>query len=284
MIIAQIPPPPHRSAHPGHPGPGGHRPAPAPVSAGHNAKRNAPVRSQSMGVADTGRFYMKSGPGGAPVSGPPPRFRPPPPPEERGERRPVMSRRVAAEYLDTSSDGEDNVVFDPIVPEYRSLDRRQHRAQPGQHSLQQKYKTLEPRSRSGGDQTNHSLERLTNQRRVLPDVPSHSLPRQSSKRAQSDSRSRDRSGGDKRSQSHGDNIDGRRKLPQVPGRDLREPTPDYDSSSPPPRLRRNSDSGLLDIIEETEQVKRSNKEKQKRVINNSLDNSLESSEGESHFS
>ena len=139
-----------------------------------------------MGVADTGRFYMKPGHQGVPVSGPPPRFRPPPPPEER---RPVMSRRVP-EYHDTSGEGED-ILYDPIVPDYRSWDRR--KTNYAAMNLNQKYKTLEPRSKSGGDA--HSLERLNPPRsgpsRVLPDVPSHSLPRQG-KRAQSDSRSRDR--------------------------------------------------------------------------------------------
>merc|ERR1719270_1563902 len=166
--------------------------------------------------------------------------------------------------------------------------------------MNQKYKTLEPRSKSGGDA--HSLERLTNgSRRVLPDVPSHSLPRQA-KRAQSDSRSRDRAEEvTKRFQSHGDNANGdngRRKLPQVPNRDLREPTPDYDS--PPPsdnRLRRNSDSGLLDVIEERGDeggggVKRHassvDKSQKRMYLNNSLDNSMESDEskgsGHSHRS
>ena len=225
---------------------------------------------------------MKPGHAGAmPVSGPPPRFRPPPPPGEHGERRPVISRRVPAEYLDTSSDGEtEPAMFDPIVPEYRSLDRRHYGGNPHSKQTQHKYKTLEPRSRSGGEA--HSLERLNAARRVLPDVPSHSLPRQG-KRAQSDSRSRDRTETDtsKRSQSHGDNVDssGRRKLPQVPGRDLREPTPDYDSS-PPPRLRRNSDSGLLDVIEEGGGgVKRhaSNVlDKSSKRLNSSLDPSTES--------
>ena len=240
-----------------------------------------------MGVADTARFYMK--PGQAPVvsSGPPPRFRPPPPPEER---RPVMSRRV--EYAETSSDGED-AMFDPIIPDYRSLDRRKTNYAAG---LQQKYKTLEPRSRSGGGGGGgeaHSLERL-NSRRVLPDVPSHSLPRQG-KRTQSDSRTRERlEDGGKRSQSHGDQInDNRRKLPTVPnGRDLREPTPDYDS--PPPGegggRRRNSDSGVLDIMESPRDsqagggggVKRHattlDKSGNKRQLVSSLDTSLESQE------
>ena len=126
-------------------------------------------------------------PGSVPVSGPPPRFRPPPPPEER---RPIMTRRVP-EYHDTSSDGEE-IMFDPIIPDYRSWDRRKtNYATPhaAPLNLNQKYKTLEPRSKSGGDA--HSLERLSNGRRVLPDVPhshvSHSLPRQG-KRTQSDSR------------------------------------------------------------------------------------------------
>ena len=101
----------------------------------------------------------------------------------------MMSRRVP-EYHDTSSDGED-ILYDPIVPDYRSWDRR--KTNYAALNLNQKYKTLEPRSKSGGDA--HSLERLNPPRsgpaRVLPDVPSHSLPRQG-KRTQSDSRSRDR--------------------------------------------------------------------------------------------
>ena len=64
-----------------------------------------------MGVADTGRFYMKAGMG---VSGPPPRFRPPPPPEER---RPVVHRR--ADYNETSSEGEEGNWEPPLVPDYR---------------------------------------------------------------------------------------------------------------------------------------------------------------------
>ena len=285
VIVAQIPPPPHRAGRP----PGQVQGPPPP----QQVKRNAPVRSQSMGMADTGRFFLKPGHQGVPVSGPPPRFRPPPPPEER---RPVMSRRVP-EYHDTSSDGED-ILYDPIVPDYRSWDRR--KTNYAALNLNQKYKTLEPRSKSGGDA--HSLERLNPPRsgpgRVLPEVPSHSLPRQG-KRAQSDSRSRDRGeaeAGAKRSQSHGDNIEAgsRRRLPQVPGghRDLREPTPDYDSSSPPGerrdlRLRRNSDSGLLDVIDEAggggAGVKRhaSNTEKthgKKLVLNSSFETSNESDE------
>ena len=96
----------------------------------------------------------------------------------------MMSRRL--EYVETSSDGEE-AMFEPIIPDYRSLDRRKTNYAAG---LQQKYKTLEPRSRSGGGGEAHSLERL-NSRRVLPDVPSHSLPRQG-KRTQSDSRTRER--------------------------------------------------------------------------------------------
>ena len=80
----------------------------------------------------------------------------------------------------------------------------------------------------------------------------------------------------------------------MPGghRDLREPTPDYDSSSPPGerrdlRLRRNSDSGLLDVIDEAggggAGVKRhaSNTEKthgKKLVLNSSFETSNESDE------
>ena len=210
----------------------------------------------------------------------------------------MMSRRVP-EYNDTSSDGED-ILYDPIVPDYRSWDRR--KTNYAALNLNQKYKTLEPRSKSGGDA--HSLERLnpasrSGPGRVLPDTPSHSLPRQG-KRAQSDSRSRDRAeAGTKRSQSHGDSVQGeagsRRRLPQVPGaqRDLREPTPDYDSASPPgerrntrPWQRRNSDSGLLEAIDETGAgagVKRqaTNTEKthgKKFVLNSSFETSNESDE------
>ena len=195
-----------------------------------------------------------------------------------------MSRRV--EYAETSSDGEEG-MFEPIIPDYRSLDRRKpNYAAPA--GLQQKYKTLEPRSRSGGAEA-HSLERLNSSRRVLPDVPSHSLPRQG-KRTQSDSRTRERlEEGGKRSQSHGDQInDNRRKLPSLPnGRDLREPTPDYDS--PPPAegggRRRNSDSGVLDVMEsprDSQGVKRHastlDKSGNKRQLVSSLDTSLESQE------
>ena len=262
------------------------------------------MRSQSMGVADTARFYMKGG--AVPVSGPPPRFRPPPPPEER---RPVVTRR--AEYHDTSSDSAEtpDLVLEPgLVPDYRSWDRR--KTNYAALNLNQKYKTLEPRSKSGGD--THSLERLTNGRggRVLPDVPSHSLPRQG-KRTQSDSRSRDRAADTaKRSQSHGDAATGpaageavaggRRRLPQLPGRDMREPTPDYDSSPPGStagnsRLRRNSDSGLLDVIDEGGGggggVKRhaSSADKsqaghnKKIVLNNSFETSTESDESKSKY-
>lgn len=243
------------------------------------------MRSQSMGVADTARFYMKPGQGPVVSSGPPPRFRPPPPPEER---RPVMSRRV--EYAETSSDGEE-AMFEPIIPDYRSLDRRKTNYAAAPAGLQQKYKTLEPRSRSGGGGGGeaHSLERL-NSRRVLPDVPSHSLPRQG-KRTQSDSRTRERpEEGGKRSQSHGDQInDNRRKLPTVPnGRDLREPTPDYDSGDSGGR-RRNSVSGVLELESPRDSqggsqggVKRHastvDKSGNKRQLVSSLDTSLESQE------
>ena len=82
---------------------------------------------------------------------------------------------------------------------------------------------------------------------------------------------------------------GRRKLPQVPNRDLREPTPDYDSSPPPSiynnKMRRNSDSGVLDVIDDGGGgggVKRhasSVDKSQKRInLNNSHDNSIESDE------
>ena len=76
------------------------------------------------------------------------------------------------------------------------------------------------------------------------------------------------------------------------GRDLREPTPDYDSSPPPSdyhgRLRRNSDSGVLDVIDEagggvvSGGVKRHSSsvdKNQKRInLNSSHDNSMESDE------
>ena len=216
-------------------------------------QRSAPVRSQSMGMADTGRFYMKGMNG---VGGPPPRFRPPPPPDER---RPMVHRR--ADYNETSSEGEEGPWEPPLVPDYRSWDRRKTQQQYAVPHPQ-KYKTLEPRSRSGGDA--QSLERLNSNRRVLPELPreqfpSHSLPRPGSKRAQSHSVVRpeqSRPQEARRSQSHGEGLaaEGRRKLPNVPGRikerDLREPTPDYDTSPPPSessRLtgRRNSDSGIL---------------------------------------
>ena len=218
-------------------------------------QRSAPVRSQSMGMADTGRFYMKGMNG---MTGPPPRFRPPPPPDER---RPMVQRRV--DYNETSSEGEEGPWEPPLVPDYRSWDRRKTQQQQYAVPHPQKYKTLEPRSRSGGDA--QSLERLNSNRRVLPELPreqfpSHSLPRPGSKRAQSHSVARpeqNRPQEARRSQSHGDGLaiaEGRRKLPNVPGktkdRDLREPTPDYDTSPPPSETsrltgRRNSDSGIL---------------------------------------
>ena len=207
-----------------------------------------------MGMADTGRFYMKGMNG---IGGPPPRFRPPPPPDER---RPMVHRR--ADYNETSSEGEEGPWEPPLVPDYRSWDRRKTQQQYAVPHPQ-KYKTLEPRSRSGGDA--HSLERLNNNRRVLPELPreqfpSHSLPRPGSKRAQSHSVVRPEQSKPqeaRRSQSHGEGLaaaEGRRKLPSVPGRikerDLREPPPDYDTSPPPSEAsrltgRRNSDSGIL---------------------------------------
>ena len=191
------------------------------------------------------------------IGGPPPRFRPPPPPDER---RPMVHRR--ADYNETSSEGEEGPWEPPLVPDYRSWDRRKTQQQYAVPHPQ-KYKTLEPRSRSGGDA--HSLERLNNNRRVLPELPreqfpSHSLPRPGSKRAQSHSVVRPEQSKPqeaRRSQSHGEGLaaaEGRRKLPSVPGRikerDLREPTPDYDTSPPPSETsrltgRRNSDSGIL---------------------------------------
>lgn len=227
-------------------------------------QRSAPVRSQSMGMADSGRFYMK---GGMSHGGPPPRFRPPPPPDER---RPIMHRRV--EYNETSSEGEEGPWEPPLVPDYRSWDRRQTKQHYAAPVHPQKYKTLEPRSRSGGDA--QSLERLNSARRVLPELPreqfpSHSLPRQGSKRAQSHSVQRPEAGrpqeAARRSQSHGEGLgpESRRKLPSVPGRlkerDLREPTPDYDVSPPPSeRLtnRRNSDSEILGPVPQGASVKR----------------------------
>ena len=67
--------------------------------------RNLPVRTQSLGVGDGGR-YMGRG-------GPPPRFRPPPPPDERRFRR---------EMADTSSEGED--MLEVGAGDFRSWDRR----------------------------------------------------------------------------------------------------------------------------------------------------------------
>ena len=168
----------------------------------------------------------------------------------------MVHRRV--EYNETSSEGEEGPWEPPLVPDYRSWDRRKtpNYAVPPHP---QKYKTLEPRSRSGGEA--QSLERLSSSRRVLPELPreqfpSHSLPRPG-KRAQSHSlqRAEARPVEARRSQSQGDGLAGdtRRKLPAVPGRgavrDLREPTPDYDISPPASETsrvtaRRNSDSGI----------------------------------------
>ncbi len=77
-----------------------------------------PVRTQSLGLADTagGVFLLKGG-------APPPRFRPPPPPDERGGDRRLWagggraSGGRLAEYVETSSDGED--VLDPPPLDYR---------------------------------------------------------------------------------------------------------------------------------------------------------------------
>ena len=80
---------------------------------------------------------------------------------------------------------------------------------------------------------------------------------------------------------------------------MREPTPDYDSSPPGStagnsRLRRNSDSGLLDVIDEAGGgggVKRhaSSADKsqaghnKKIVLNNSFETSTESDESKSKY-
>ena len=77
-----------------------------------------PVRSESLGLADTagGVFLLKGGAA-------PPRFRPPPPPEAAPDRRPWGGGRSAAgggrlaEYVETSSDGEEGL--DPPPLDYR---------------------------------------------------------------------------------------------------------------------------------------------------------------------
>ena len=77
--------------------------------------RNLPVRTQSLGVGDSGRFMGRGGP---------PRFRPPPPPEDR--RMYPDERRMRREMADTSSDGED--MFETGgVGDYMSWDRRKYK-------------------------------------------------------------------------------------------------------------------------------------------------------------
>ena len=78
-------------------------------------RRNVPVRSQSLGLADTagGVFVLKGG------GVPPPRFRPPPPPggeDKRAWGRAGGGGRLA-EYVETSSEGEDS--RDPPPLDYR---------------------------------------------------------------------------------------------------------------------------------------------------------------------
>ena len=75
-----------------------------------------PVRTQSLGVGDSGRFMRRGGP---------PRFRPPPPPEER--RMYPDERRMRREMADTSSDGEDMFDAGGGVGDYMSWDRRKHK-------------------------------------------------------------------------------------------------------------------------------------------------------------
>ena len=68
--------------------------------------RNLPVRTQSLGVGDAGRFMGRG----------PPRFRPPPPPEDR--------RNLRRELAETSSEGED--MFESGPGDFRSWDRRKY--------------------------------------------------------------------------------------------------------------------------------------------------------------
>jgi hypothetical protein len=90
-----VPPPPL----PGSTGPPPSRPGRPPFMAagGLAPRRNAPVRSHSMSIADVNRFY------GSP---PLPRFRPPPPPHNQSGR----DRGVEiTELADSGSDNEDEV-------------------------------------------------------------------------------------------------------------------------------------------------------------------------------
>ena len=71
------------------------------------------MRTQSLGVGDSGRFL-------AAPRGAPPRFRPPPPPDERQHNR---QRRL--DLFDTcSSDGEAEMFDAANVADFRSLDRK----------------------------------------------------------------------------------------------------------------------------------------------------------------
>ncbi len=86
--------------------------------------RNAPVRTQSLGVGDSGRFIAR---GGAP-----PRFRAPPLPSDDWRFHPPDNRR-RIDLFDTSSDGEADFYEDtmvsgnggmPGIADFRSLDRK----------------------------------------------------------------------------------------------------------------------------------------------------------------
>ncbi len=203
------PVPPMRSRPP----PGGGHVGPHPPFGPH--RRNVPVRSQSMSIADINRFY------GSP---PLPRFRPPPPPgQQQGQpRAPAPNNHAKATTTveitelgggDSGSENEDEMQRKAKPKKHFIHHNNQVIVEdiPGDSELDfiRKYKTLDPsRSRSHHhsqvislEPTNYnSLERGTNRRR-LPTVPnSHShnslntqsLPRPPKLREQSESRSRDR--------------------------------------------------------------------------------------------
>ncbi len=220
-------------------------------------RRNMPMRTQSMSQADASARYF-------------------PPTAARG-RMPMKHSPRAPRNLphrDPDSDPDD----DAENRRYRTLDpSSMTRSKSGGATSSGVINVGDV----SGVYSSHSLERGMLRRR-LPDVPpsssatvqhvnSKSLPRPSKqqrqwnamRREQSDSRSRERQETaeekQKRSRSHGDELeDRRRQLPTIPQpvkprsassgtgvspRQLREPTPDYDTSSVAsfqPRKRRNS--------------------------------------------
>merc|ERR1712223_170361 len=233
------------------------------------SRRNVPVRSHSMSIADINRFY------GSP---PLPRFRPPPPPNPGGSgstaQRNTTTTATGGAKIEITELGADSgsEIEDAEMHLQRQTTKKQKTKKHFIHHNNQviiedlpndkdvdfsrKYKTLDPTNRvrshhqqmTNAEGNYNSLERGT--RRKLPTVPnsqSHnslntqSLPRPPKgniRREQSESRSRDRLER-LRSQSFDEEATNRRQLPNVPkkpvrqtsaGRDNREPTPDYDST------------------------------------------------------